>query len=630
MDKFLGTEPFVLAAFDVNQAVGTFFADRSVQNEATGNWIGRKLGQQYNHRRHVYVVFNGARRGTIYEDAQQPNGDMLDEYFPNDNRGELRKIEDWFEFGDNGQTFTVNTRLDIGSQSASLFRVNDNSGGVDSKRYRWTFRPRSTDNPNDWFSLTNLVVAMNTPGNGPDYYSNVLAWVDVRNWLRPIATHHLCGDWDSYGYERGKNMYAYISDDHPEWRLLIWDIELGLGHSQSRSPIDGIYRNLCDPTVGKMFTNAPPFQREYLCALLEGCNGPMAPGVADVLLDARYASFVQNNLPVITPDYIKSFMAARREYILAQIPSAPFTMDGPTFFETTNAVITFSGLAPVSVKDIVLSDGRNVALTWTTITNWMGNVRIAPGTNVLVFRALNANGIEVASVTVTSVFNGVYPWPPLKINEWMASNGGFIRDPADNDADDWFELYNPTDEAVDINGWYLSDTPTNKTQYLVPSSYVVPAGGYLFVWADGEPLQNGPGAALHVNFQLRAAGEDIVLTAPDGTVVDHVTFGQQTNNISQGRSPDGSATILYQFTPTPDAANYYVVPVISDVAVTNGVATFTFTTTPGHNYRVEYKNNFAETSWTPLIDQAATGGSIVITDPVGANSQRFYRARSLD
>src|SRR6185503_3485005 len=157
--------------------------------------------------------------------------------------------------------------------------------------------------------------------------------------------------------------------------------------------------------------------------------------------------------------------------------------------------------------------------------------------------------------------------------------------PADNEADDWFELFNPTAQAVDLMGWYLSDTPTNKAQYLVSSGYVIPAGGYLFVWADGETGQNGPGAALHVNFNLRAAGEDIVLTAPDGTIVDHVTFGQQTTNVSQGRSPDGSGTIAFQLTPTPGAANLNVVPVISNVAVTNGVATFVFTTTPGHNYR---------------------------------------------
>ena len=212
----------------------------------------------------------------------------------------------------------------------------------------------------------------------------------------------------------------------------------------------------------------------------------------------------------------------------------------------------------------------------------------------------------------------------------MAQNTGFIRDPADNQADDWFELFNPTAQAVDINGWYLSDTPTNKTQYRVSSSYIIPARGFLFVWADGETGQNGPGANLHVNFNLRAAGEDIVLTAPDGTIIDQVTFGQQTTNVSQGRSPDGGVTILFQTTPTPGTANVYVAPVIYDVAVTNGVATFKFITSPGHNYRVEYKTNLTDAVWGTLLDQPATTGAIVITDPVGTNPRRFYRVRALD
>ncbi|HEY0550788.1 MAG TPA: lamin tail domain-containing protein, partial [Verrucomicrobiae bacterium] len=579
-DKFLGTEPFVLSAFDVNQAVGTFFADRAVQNEATGNWIGRKLGQQYNHRRHVYVFFNGVRRGTIYEDAQQPNGDMLEEYYPGDTHGELRKIEDWFEYANDGQAFTVNTRNDIGSQSAYLLRITNNSGAIDSKRYRWTFKPRSTDNPNDWVNFTNLVQAVNTPGQGADYVSNTLAWLDMPNFLRPIAAHHICGDWDSYGYERGKNMFMY-KPDSDGYRLLLWDIELGLGHSQSRAPTDGIYRAPHEPMVAKMFIN-PTFQREYLCALLEGCNGPLAPGAADGLLDARYASFVQNNLPVISPDYIKSFITARREYILTQMPNAPFSIDGTNYLETTNVFLTFTGQAPIGVKDIVLSDGRDVSPTWLTVTQWSGNVAIASGTNVLVFRARDANGAEVATATVTVVFTGVYPWPQIRINEWLAGNapGSGFFDPADNDFDDWFELFNPTGAAVDLNGWYLSDTPTNKLQYHITSSHVLPASGLRLVWADGEPNQNGPGSHLHVNFQLRLAGENIVLTAPDGTIVDQVTFGQQTNNISMGRYRDGSTNIAFLATLSPTNYNYPNLPPtlnsIADKSVVAG-STLTFT-----------------------------------------------------
>src|SRR5205823_3503101 len=39
------------------------------------------------------------------------------------------------------------------------------------------------------------------------------------------------------------------------------------------------------------------------------------------------------------------------------------------------------------------------------------------------------------------------------INEWMAANANYLADPADNNYDDWFELYNPGTNAVDIAGY---------------------------------------------------------------------------------------------------------------------------------------------------------------------------------
>src|SRR5690606_25673401 len=107
----------------------------------------------YNYRRHVRVVVNGLYRGTIYDDTQQPNGEMLDEYFPDDVNGQLRKIESWFEFANDGQTH--------GSVYATLTRVNKSDGEIDPKRYRWNWRPRATSNPENWTPFLNLVAAVN-------------------------------------------------------------------------------------------------------------------------------------------------------------------------------------------------------------------------------------------------------------------------------------------------------------------------------------------------------------------------------------------------------------------------------------------------------------------------------------
>jgi hypothetical protein len=117
-ERFLGSEPFVLSAYDVADG-NFFFNDDSAQVDLTGNWIARKLGQQYNYRRHIHMYVNGQKRGTIYDDTQQPNSEMLAEYFP-ETETELRKIESWFEFADNAQDQGVFTRPSVAHSRAPV------------------------------------------------------------------------------------------------------------------------------------------------------------------------------------------------------------------------------------------------------------------------------------------------------------------------------------------------------------------------------------------------------------------------------------------------------------------------------------------------------------------------------
>ena len=67
-------------------------------------------------------------------------------------------------------------------------------------------------------------------------------------------------------------------------------------------------------------------------------------------------------------------------------------------------------------------------------------------------------------------------------------------------------------------------------------------------------LNTGTGA-LHANFKLNLAGEAICLYAPEGTLVDAVTFTNQISDVSEGRSPDGSTNIVAQLPPTPRGSN---------------------------------------------------------------------------
>jgi hypothetical protein len=166
--------------------------------------------------------------------------------------------------------------------------------------------------------------------------------------------------------------------------------------------------------------------------------------------------------------------------------------------------------------------------------------------------------------------------PPVQvvINEWIASNlgpGGYA-DPADNDYEDWIELYNRGSEDANLSGFYLTDTLPSPLLWRIPDGTVIPAGGFLLVWADGEPAQNGLGSSgdLHAGFKLNNGGEAIGLSRVVGTnvyLVDGVTFGLQYDNVSQGRYPDGASEFHFMTQPTPRAPNVpgNSFPVISSV-----------------------------------------------------------------
>ncbi|PYI83081.1 MAG: hypothetical protein DME26_15765, partial [Verrucomicrobia bacterium] len=91
------------------------------------------------------------------------------------------------------------------------------------------------------------------------------------------------------------------------------------------------------------------------------------------------------------------------------------------------------------------------------------------------------------------------------INEWMAANTT-LADPSNGSLsphfDDWFELYNPGTNDVDLAGYYLTDDLAVSNKWVIPNGKTITAGGYLLVWADEEASANNYNADLHANFKL--------------------------------------------------------------------------------------------------------------------------------
>ncbi len=136
------------------------------------------------------------------------------------------------------------------------------------------------------------------------------------------------------------------------------------------------------------------------------------------------------------------------------------------------------------------------------------------------------------------------------INEFLASNVSGVTDEA-GDHEDWIELYNCTNEAIDLSAWSLSDDRNAPQKAVLPAGTTVPAQGFLLLWADGKPEQG----ERHLNFRLSNGGEWIGLYDPEAEIADSISFGPQLTDVSFGRYPDGSDWSFYQLSPTPGHAN---------------------------------------------------------------------------
>ena len=122
------------------------------------------------------------------------------------------------------------------------------------------------------------------------------------------------------------------------------------------------------------------------------------------------------------------------------------------------------------------------------------------------------------------------------INEVMASNGFYEK----GEAYDWIELYNDGKQAVDLGGWYLSDSKKDPLKWSFPKGAKLKAGGYLTVFCTGEEgVSPGKGDTFYTGYSISASGETLILSDAEGAEVQRVKLPQQYGCVSWGRPADG-------------------------------------------------------------------------------------------
>ena len=144
----------------------------------------------------------------------------------------------------------------------------------------------------------------------------------------------------------------------------------------------------------------------------------------------------------------------------------------------------------------------------------------------------------------------------LKINELMQSNVECIMDDIKEFPDSWVELYNPTDAAINLKDYKISNKNKVKKAWQLPDQQV-PAGGYVIIYCDKEGKEDN---RLHADFRLES-GKGCTLylfKGKDDEPVDSLPADMKkmpAPDVAFGRETDGADKWGYQVTPTPGKAN---------------------------------------------------------------------------
>ncbi len=306
----------------------------------------------------------------------------------------------------------------------------------------------------------------------------------------------------------------------------------------------------------------------------------------------------------ITDDYDDSLSGLSPSAAIVKVngivvPTFPTTPTAPSTPTTTTKAQIFKGhlFAPVELE--AMAPAGYVFAGWkkgTEIISMEPVISLPSGSSVTLtatFTAAASVSDELASGESSSFL------PPVRINEVSAANGIFVNEYFKRN--DWVELYNTTSEDIDVAGMYISDNPDKPYKYQIqapsfnpqlsilnpefsslPSplstatvperlrvgdgtsgmasasgsstpqlSTIIPAHGYLIIWCD----KLEPETQLHASFKLAAEGDDLLLTAEDGSWSDLFTYEAMKADETAGRYPDGTDNVYTMNIPTIAKAN---------------------------------------------------------------------------
>lgn len=515
----------------------------------------------------VKLVINGENWG-IYVNSQQFNKDFLDEWF--------------------GTRAGVRWKVPPGRSSGLVY----NGDQPSAYQQAYQLKTRADEAPNAWQDLIRLCEVLEiTPDDQLESELSPILNIDRALWF--LALDNVLIDNDGY-FSRASD-YAFYQDPNGRFHLLPHDsnetFRFAGGGGPNSWQTDG---QMLSPVALEDDTMRPVVRRLLAIPHLRARYLAHVRTIADEWLDwdrlqpiiAEYQSLADAEVKAddkklygyeafatsqtkdqggrggrVTPSF-KRFVEERGEYLLnhPEIDKPTPTIisvskpEAPMANQPVHIAAEIGGDVDVDAVILHYADGRLASFQSVPMSKegavYVGEIPAFPAGQKIRYY-VEASSVE--SHGTTTFFPAQTEFEPLTyritvpvadsspvvINELMASNTKSLADPQ-GENDDWIELHNVSDYAVNLSGMYLSDNQNNPRKWQFPDDTQIGPGEYLIVWAD-EDGNAEPG--LHANFKLSKNGETIMLIDTDqrgNRVLDVIKFGDQREDVALGRVPNGT------------------------------------------------------------------------------------------
>ena len=151
----------------------------------------------------------------------------------------------------------------------------------------------------------------------------------------------------------------------------------------------------------------------------------------------------------------------------------------------------------------------------------------------------------------TATGAGLYQTVPadLRISEVMSANASYLKGAYGKTAD-WIELYNGSDQTINLKDYTFATDPDRLTAYTLPDKTLAP-GAYCVILLSEKSISLSGYGRLETN--LSSNGENVYISR-NGKVIDYVNLPKLATDMSYGRE-NGAGPFSCLASPTPGSQN---------------------------------------------------------------------------